>query len=150
MRILSTLAMFILLTSCSQSQAMNKPDMNKNDPALLCSSKPNCVSTQELRTDYQILPFHLISADVSIDEIEKVALTLTRTETVRKTDTTLHLESTSLIFRFVDDVHLVKQGDELQVRSKSRTGYSDFGVNKNRTAELRQKLIDAHLLKPSN
>lgn len=148
MRILSTLAMFILLTSCSQSQSMNKPKLNKNDPALLCSSKPNCVSTQELRTDYQIPPFHLISEDISIDDIEKIALTLTRTKTVKKTETTLHLESTSLIFRFVDDVHLAKQGDELQVRSKSRTGYSDFGVNKNRTEELRQKLTEAHLLKP--
>ncbi|MGO1190020.1 MULTISPECIES: DUF1499 domain-containing protein [Vibrio] len=127
---------------------MNKPELNKNDPALLCSSKPNCVSTQELRTDYQIPPFHLISEDISIDDIEKIALTLTRTKTVKKTETTLHLESTSLIFRFVDDVHLAKQGDELQVRSKSRTGYSDFGVNKNRTEELRQKLTEAHLLKP--
>ncbi len=144
MRKLSTLAMVILLTGCTQSYAMKD-----NNPDLLCSSKPNCVSTQELRSDYQVAPFELISEATTIDEIEQVALTLKRTKTVNKTDVRLHLESTSLIFRFVDDLHIVKQGSLLQVRSKSRVGYSDFGVNKSRVEALRQKLIAANLLKPS-
>ncbi|MCF7355189.1 DUF1499 domain-containing protein [Vibrio sp. CK2-1] len=144
MRKLSTLAMVILLTGCTQSYAMKD-----NNPDLLCSSKPNCVSTQELRSDYQVAPFELISEATTIDEIEQVALTLKRTKTVNKTDERLHLESTSLIFRFVDDLHIVKQGSLLQVRSKSRVGYSDFGVNKSRVEALREKLIAANLLKPS-
>ncbi|HCH03148.1 MAG TPA: DUF1499 domain-containing protein [Vibrio sp.] len=144
MRKLSTLAMVILLTGCTQSYAMKD-----NNPDLLCSSKPNCVSTQELRSDYQVAPFELISEATTIDEIEQVALTLKRTKTVNKTDVRLHLESTSLIFRFVDDLHIVKQGSLLQVRSKSRVGYSDFGVNKSRVEALREKLVTANLLKPS-
>lgn len=144
MRKLSTLAMVILLTGCTQSYAMKD-----NNPDLLCSSKPNCVSTQELRSDYQVAPFELISEATTIDEIEQVALTLKRTKTVNKTDDRLHLESTSLIFRFVDDLYIVKQGSLLQVRSKSRVGYSDFGVNKNRVEALREKLVTANLLKPS-
>ncbi|MGO2341718.1 MULTISPECIES: DUF1499 domain-containing protein [Vibrio] len=123
--------------------------MKDNNPDLLCSSKPNCVSTQELRSDYQVAPFELISEATTIDEIEQVALTLKRTKTVNKTDVRLHLESTSLIFRFVDDLHIVKQGSLLQVRSKSRVGYSDFGVNKSRVEALREKLVTANLLKPS-
>lgn len=144
MRKLSTLAMVILLTGCTQSYAMKD-----NNPDLLCSSKPNCVSTQELRSDYQVAPFELISEATTIDEIEQVAQTLKRTKTVNKTDDRLHLESTSLIFRFVDDLHIVKQGSLLQVRSKSRVGYSDFGVNKSRVEALREKLVTANLLKPS-
>ncbi|WP_417880203.1 DUF1499 domain-containing protein [Vibrio sp.] len=144
MRKLSTLAMVILLTGCTQSYAMKD-----NNPDLLCSSKPNCVSTQELRSDYQVAPFELISEATTINEIEQVALTLKRSKTVNKTDESLHLESTSLIFRFVDDLHIVKQGSLLQVRSKSRVGYSDFGVNKSRVEALREKLIAANLLKPS-
>ncbi|MFH0256049.1 DUF1499 domain-containing protein [Vibrio rumoiensis] len=143
MRKFNTLAMVILLTGCTQSHAMKD-----NNPDLLCSSKPNCVSTQELRSDYQVAPFELISEATTIDEIEQVALTLKRTKTVKKTDDRLHLESTSLVFRFVDDLEIVKQGLQLQVRSKSRVGYSDFGVNKSRVETLRQKLIAAHLLKP--
>lgn len=142
MRKLSALTMVILLTGCTQSYAMKE-----NNPELLCSSKPNCVSTQELRSDYQVAPFELISESTTINEIEQVALTLKRTKTVNKTDDRLHLESTSLIFRFVDDLHIVKQGSRLQVRSKSRVGYSDFGVNKNRVEALREKLIAANLLK---
>lgn len=143
MKILSNLTMLIFLTGCTQSYAMKD-----NTPDLLCSSKPNCVSTQELRTDYNIAPFELMSESTTIDEIEKVALTLTRTKTVNKTKSLLHLESTSLVFRFVDDLHIVKQGNQLKVRSKSRAGYSDFGVNKKRTQELRDKLTEAKLLKP--
>lgn len=144
MRKLSALTMVILLTGCTQSYAMKE-----NNPELLCSSKPNCVSTQELRSDYQVAPFELISESTTINEIEQVALTLKRTKTVNKTDERLHLESTSLVFRFVDDLHIVKQGSQLQVRSKSRVGYSDFGVNKNRVEALREKLIAANLLKTS-
>lgn len=144
MRKLSALTMVILLTGCTQSYAMKE-----NNPELLCSSKPNCVSTQELRSDYQVAPFELISESTTINEIEQVALTLKRTKTVNKTDERLHLESTSLVFRFVDDLHIVKQGTQLQVRSKSRVGYSDFGVNKNRVEALREKLIAANLLKTS-
>ncbi|MFV0576393.1 MAG: DUF1499 domain-containing protein [Vibrio sp.] len=123
--------------------------MTKHDPALLCSSKPNCVSTQELRTDYHIEPFELLSENTSIDEIEKVALTLPRTKTVEKTDTRLHLECTSLVLKFVDDVHIVIEDNFLQVRSKSRVGYSDFGVNKNRAETLRAKLTEANIIKPA-
>lgn len=144
MRKLSALTMVILLTGCTQSYAMKE-----NNPELLCSSKPNCVSTQELRSDYQVAPFELISESTTINEIEQVALTLKRTKTVNKTNERLHLESTSLVFRFVDDLHIVKQGTQLQVRSKSRVGYSDFGVNKNRVEALREKLIAANLLKTS-
>ena len=121
MRKLSALTMVILLTGCTQSYAMKE-----NNPDLLCSSKPNCVSTQELRSDYQVAPFELISDTTTIDEIEQVALTLKRTKTVNKTDDRLHLESTSLVFRFVDDLHIVKQGSQLQVRSKSRVGILGF------------------------
>ena len=87
MRKLSALTMVILLTGCTQSYAMKE-----NNPDLLCSSKPNCVSTQELRSDYQVAPFELISDTTTIDEIEQVALTLKRTKTVNKTDDRLHLD----------------------------------------------------------
>ncbi len=138
------LAMVILLIGCSQSRAMKKPT-----PELLCSSKPNCVSTQEIRKDYSIPPFQLISPDTSLDDIERIALTLPRTSTVQKTENSLHLEAKSLILRFVDDLHITKQGNQLQVRSKSRVGYSDFGVNKSRTEALRQKLLEAKLIAPN-
>lgn len=137
------------ITMTQENDAMQAQQGKSSPPELLCGSKPNCVSTQEIRTDHHIEPFNLTSEQVSMDDIEKVVLTLKRAKIVDKTATTLHIEVTSLVFRFVDDVHMVKEGLQLHVRSKSRTGYSDFGVNKKRTDEIRQKLITAGLIKPS-
>jgi uncharacterized protein (DUF1499 family) len=45
--------------------------------------------------------------------------------------------------RFVDDVELLIGGDAVQVRSASRLGYSDLGVNRERIEALRQALAQA-------
>ena len=49
-------------------------------------------------------------------------------------------EFTSATFGFVDDLELRRTDEAVQVRSASRVGYSDGGVNKARVAELRDKL----------
>ena len=54
----------------------------------------------------------------------------------------LHAEFTSRLFRFVDDLELHYEPGAFacQVRSASRTGHSDLGVNRKRVAEL-QRLV---------
>ena len=47
---------------------------------------------------------------------------------------------TSAIFKFVDDVQVRIDTDNHQVRSSSRVGYSDLGVNRKRIERLRQAL----------
>ena len=42
--------------------------------------------------------------------------------------------------RFVDDLELRIDGNVLLVRSESRIGYSDFGVNRKRAEQLRKQL----------
>ena len=52
----------------------------------------------------------------------------------------LHASFTSRIFRFVDDFELrldVAQ-NVIQMRSASRTGYSDLGVNRKRSEQFRK------------
>ena len=51
----------------------------------------------------------------------------------------IHAEFRSLIFRFVDDVEFVFPPAEkiIHVKSASRTGYYDFGVNRRRVERLR-------------
>jgi uncharacterized protein (DUF1499 family) len=57
----------------------------------------------------------------------------------------LHATFTSRIFRFVDDLELRLDGENgiIHLRSASRTGYSDFGVNRKR-AEQFQALFRSH------
>jgi uncharacterized protein (DUF1499 family) len=53
----------------------------------------------------------------------------------------VHAESSSLVFGFVDDVEfLLVPGDtQIQVRSASRVGYWDLGVNRRRVERIRER-----------
>ncbi|MNR58817.1 hypothetical protein D3C85_1799120 [compost metagenome] len=52
----------------------------------------------------------------------------------------LRAEFTSLVFRFVDDVEFLIGEQQIDVRSASRLGHSDFGVNRERIERLRRQL----------
>jgi uncharacterized protein (DUF1499 family) len=69
-----------------------------------------------------------------------------RSTTLRRDwDNYIRAEFVSKIFRFVDDVEFYfpdKKSKELliHVRSASRVGYSDLGVNRMRIEQIRRKL----------
>ncbi|KDN26860.1 hypothetical protein VFDL14_09335 [Vibrio fortis] len=136
--LLSTL--LIGLAGCSQgNQTME--DRTKKP----CGDKPNCVSTQDTREQHNIAPFTLADG-VSLSQIEAVILQQPRTKTAVKNDDYLRVEFTSKIMRFVDDLELKVEGNNLLVRSESRTGHSDFGVNRKRVDTLRAELTKAGLI----
>ena len=56
----------------------------------------------------------------------------------------LHVGVRSLVFRFVDDVELLLNPEtkQIHVRSASRMGYSDFGVNRRRVEQLRKVFLE--------
>ncbi|KOO14707.1 hypothetical protein AKJ18_12375 [Vibrio xuii] len=128
------------LTACSQGvQTMT------DRTASPCGDKPNCVSTQEQREKYQLAPFTL-TANANLDSIEQAALKLPGAKTAVKEGGYLRIECTSKIMRFVDDLELKVDGDTLAVRSESRVGYSDFGVNRKRADQLREQLKQSGLI----
>ena len=54
----------------------------------------------------------------------------------------MHAEFTSAVFGFVDDVEFqFDPSGFIQIRSASRTGYYDFGVNRERVETIRQRFI---------
>ncbi|MFV8437579.1 DUF1499 domain-containing protein [Vibrio owensii] len=129
------------LTACSQG-VTTMTDRSQSP----CGDKPNCVSTQDTREEYNLTPFTL-TGSTNIDSIEQVALELPGAKTAVKEDNYLLIECTSKIMRFVDDLELKIEGDQLIVRSESRVGYSDFGVNRKRAEQLRSLLANAELIK---
>ncbi|ABU69923.1 DUF1499 domain-containing protein [Vibrio campbellii] len=129
------------LTACSQG-VTTMTDRSQSP----CGDKPNCVSTQDTRKEYNLTPFTLTES-TNIDAIEQVALELPGAKTAVKEDNYLRIECTSKIMRFVDDLELKIEGDQLIVRSESRVGYSDFGVNRKRAEQLRSLLANAELIK---
>ena len=58
---------------------------------------------------------------------------------IEETETYWHVEFRSRILRFVDDVEFLFDRDSqvIHVRSASRVGYSDLGVNRRRVEKIR-------------
>jgi uncharacterized protein (DUF1499 family) len=67
---------------------------------------------------------------------------LPRTRIVAESEGYLHAECRSALFRFVDDLelHLRADAGRIAVRSASRVGRSDLGVNRRRVEDLRAAL----------
>ncbi len=88
-------------------------------------------------------PFQLEpSQSVVWDDVVSTVANLPRVSIVTQKSDYLHAEARSLVFRFVDDLELHLRADEgfIAVRSASRLGRSDFGVNRRRVEALRSAL----------
>ena len=101
-----------------------------------CPGTPNCVNSQGTDTQSKIEPL----PDVSIAEIKKVVEGMERTTIVEETDDYLYAEFKSKLMGYVDDVEFYRSGGVVHVRSASRLGKSDLGVNRKRVEEIRSKL----------
>jgi uncharacterized protein (DUF1499 family) len=77
----------------------------------------------------------------------KVLSVVPRTVVVEETDNYIRAESTSRVFHFVDDVEFYFPPDEqvIHVRSASRVGESDLGVNRRRIEQIRLALGDLNV-----
>ena len=108
-----------------------------------CPGSPNCVSSNMDKDCHHIAPFELaIDFVIAWQEVREAVLALLRTYVVTDTGTYLHAECKSALFGFVDDLELYLCPDEniIAVRSASRLGYSDLGVNRERVERLRALL----------
>jgi uncharacterized protein (DUF1499 family) len=114
-----------------------------------CPNSPNCVSSQSADADHFIAPFKTKGKpEDAFAALKKALAEQSRTIITESTGNTLHAEATSLIFRFVDDVQAVLDADAglIHIRSASRVGYSDFGVNRRRMEALRTALQQAGVI----
>lgn len=114
----------------------------------LCPNSPNCVSSQAQENDkeHYIAPFKIISnAEETWTELKNIFNQQPRTVISKESDEALEIQVRSLIFRFVDDLHIMldRETKLIHIRSASRTGHSDFGVNRKRVENLRSQLQQA-------
>jgi uncharacterized protein (DUF1499 family) len=108
-----------------------------------CPDKPNCVSSLAPDADHRAEPYHVRAGEWAA--VRTAVAALPRTAIVEERPGYLHAESHSRIFRFVDDLELLASptGDRVDVRSASRVGYGDWGVNRARVESLREALATA-------
>ncbi len=106
-----------------------------------CPSSPNCVASRAEDEEHRIEPLALRGTP---EETRARLLALLasepRAEVVAQQDNYLRAQFTSKVLRFVDDVEFLIGPQAVEVRSASRLGYADMGVNRARIEELRQRL----------
>ncbi len=107
---------------------------------------PNCVSSQAADPERFLAPIPF-DCEISSAKAKLIAVLgrLPRTQLITEEGNYLHFTSTSLLFRFVDDLEfLIEPGKKLiQFRSASRVGYSDMGVNRKRMQAIVEKMTMA-------
>ena len=83
------------------------------------------------------------SIEQPFKEIKEIIENSPRTEIVELDGDYLHAEVTSKWMKYVDDLEIsfVPESSKLEVRSESRVGESDLGVNKKRVDLLKSKLF---------
>ena len=133
-RFILLLAVAVLCAACSSPPP--KTLGLQNDALRPCPDSPNCVSS--LRGDVAPLVYSGERAAAQ-KRLREVILQLPGCSIVSAFDAYIHAACTSALFKFVDDleVHLPADGGPAQVRSASRLGYSDLGVNRKRVEALR-------------
>ena len=106
-----------------------------------CPATPNCVSTQDKDPKHRIEPIsYRGSLEDATKTMREVIMGMKRAYIVKTSDTYIHAEFTSAIFRFVDDVEIYFDDNAkiIHIRSASRVGYGDFNVNRKRTERIRE------------
>lgn len=132
-----------LLFGCSST----KPLLGINEGKLApCPSTPNCLNSQVSGDDTHqidsiVYPGTLSEAHTALVQILESE---DHAKTIESESNYIHVEYTSTFFQFVDDVefYLVEERPDktqIHIRSASRIGRSDFGVNRTRIERIRGK-----------
>lgn len=111
-----------------------------------CPDTPNCVSSQTTGPARRVEPIAFAGgADAALARLKGVIAELPRARLVAEEGLRLRAEFTSRVFRFVDDVDFVIDPEAcvIHVRSASRVGWYDFGVNRRRVEAIR-RAFEAH------
>jgi uncharacterized protein (DUF1499 family) len=105
-----------------------------------CPSSPNCVSSQSEDTLHKIEPLtYNTSAAEAMADLKKVIQSQERTTIISESPNYIYAEFKSKLMGYVDDVefYLDEAAKVIHLRSASRLGQSDLGVNRKRIETIR-------------
>jgi uncharacterized protein (DUF1499 family) len=108
-----------------------------------CPDTPNCVSSRATDDSRRVEPFPCAtSCEETLKRLQEILESMPRTSIVNASEGYLHVTFTTPLLRFVDDLELLASPEEgvLHVRSASRVGTWDLGVNRRRVEDLRRRL----------
>ena len=110
--------------------------VNNNDNLTDCKLKTNCIF-QTWKVD---------DSEKAFIELIQILENTPRLEIINKEKNYIHAIATSRIMKFIDDIEIknLNQDNIFQIKSSSRLGIYDLGVNKRRVQTLRFRLIDIY------
>ncbi len=108
-----------------------------------CPNTPNCVCCCHDDETHYIAPLPFTS-EATLDQIQAFLIAHYNGQVVRRTPEYLDVVVTTPMMRFKDDLEFAvdRQNGTVKVRSASRMGYSDGGINRERIEALRTYLTD--------
>ena len=133
--------------------AQKSPSIVRNDLGVeqghlkSCDEKPNCVSSAA-KPDSEFFIEPLLSENIEgvWDDLNMLINELVkdkkRWDIRNEQENYIHIIAISKIFGFVDDVefHMIPEEGVIEMRSQSRVGHSDMGVNRKRMEWFRDQL----------
>ncbi|PID41059.1 MAG: hypothetical protein CR984_00005 [Proteobacteria bacterium] len=136
---------FALIMGCRGTMPNLGIEKGKFQP---CPNSPNCVSSQATDEKHFIEPL-LVNAtpDEAKKHILRILDATKSSKVVAVEGNYIRTEFVSKVFRFVDDVEFfISDRDTetsiIHVRSASRVGHFDFGVNRKRIENIRSRIND--------
>jgi uncharacterized protein (DUF1499 family) len=104
-----------------------------------CSNRPNCVCSEEKNSPSYIKPITFSGPAKGKWERARQIIREMGGKIVHEEDDYLWATFCTKIFRFVDDLELRMEEESslIHIRSSSRVGYSDMGVNRRRVEDFR-------------
>jgi uncharacterized protein (DUF1499 family) len=139
---LLTVAAYLLYMVGLAIYSWQRPELGiANGTLTPCGTKPNCVCSQGSATERTVaaLPIGNESAAEAFDRARDCVESLPRVTLITARPGYARYECCTRLFRFADDVELLldESAGLIHVRSSSRVGYSDMGVNRGRIEEIR-------------
>tara|TARA_R110002124_G_scaffold147253_1_gene312480 strand:+ start:298 stop:747 length:450 start_codon:yes stop_codon:yes gene_type:complete len=110
-----------------------------------CPTTPNCVNSQATDSKHYIEPILTTRTPLEVKaRILEILIDLKNSKITVAEDNYIRAEFTSKVFGFVDDIEFyfpdTKSNEmTIHVRSASRVGYSDLGVNRKRVEKITSK-----------
>ncbi|MBT3584786.1 MAG: DUF1499 domain-containing protein [Halobacteriovoraceae bacterium] len=141
-KILYFSAAFLLLATSASAQPKKIGLSNLNGKKRLhpCPKSPNCVSSHNDNDDkdQHISAVSYQQKEKKFKQVKECIKKRKGTKIIKETPHYIHFTSESSFMGFVDDTEFYfdEEQKKMHFRSSSRTGYSDFGVNRKRIQAL--------------
>lgn len=143
-RLMIAMISALMVTACSGKRPTN---LGVRAGGLVpCPGSPNCVVSNADDPDHFIAPIsYACDPAKAFQVLKEILMHMERTKIVDETPAYIRLECKTSVFGFVDDVEFFFSDDSLiHMRSASRMGYSDLGVNRRRLETIRS-LFEAEI-----